>query len=415
MRWSTAGLAVATIDYRLVREAAFPAQLHDVKAAGPLPACARRISWVWTPGRMGVWGESAGGHLASLVGLTAHRPDLDGNLGSGRAVQRGGRRGRLVRADRSRDDARDRTGPSPLADILPEGVASPEDQLLDGLDERTRSGRQPDQSRHGRRAAVPDRPRHAPTPWCRTAQSEQLAAALTAAGVPARLVPVDGAEHIFLGCTDIGAVVRLSRRVPRRRPSGDPHMSDPTWSDPLRPARPRGRRRPAERRREGVRASVRALCDSIAPGRAALVRDRGAGRPARAGEAVRRAGAAGDAPRRLRLRRDERGRLRPRLPGAGGLRLGHPQPGVGAGVAGDVRDPRLRQRGAEAAVAAADGRRRRDRLLRADRARPRLGPGVDDDPRPSRRGRLGARRPQDVDHQRLDRRRRGRVGPGHGR
>jgi dipeptidyl aminopeptidase/acylaminoacyl peptidase len=42
------------------------------------------------------------------------------------------------------------------------------------------------------------------------AQSEQLHAALTAAGVDSRLVPVEGAEHIFTGCEDIDAVVRLS-------------------------------------------------------------------------------------------------------------------------------------------------------------------------------------------------------------
>jgi dipeptidyl aminopeptidase/acylaminoacyl peptidase len=42
------------------------------------------------------------------------------------------------------------------------------------------------------------------------AQSELLADALTAVGVPSRLVPVDGAEHSFLGCQDIDAIVLLS-------------------------------------------------------------------------------------------------------------------------------------------------------------------------------------------------------------
>ena len=41
-------------------------------------------------------------------------------------------------------------------------------------------------------------------------QSQQLSDALTAAGVPVQLVPVEGAEHIFLGCDDIDAIVRLS-------------------------------------------------------------------------------------------------------------------------------------------------------------------------------------------------------------
>jgi acetyl esterase/lipase len=38
----------------------------------------------------------------------------------------------------------------------------------------------------------------------------QLAAALTEAGVPVRLEPVEGAEHIFMGCDDVDAVVQLS-------------------------------------------------------------------------------------------------------------------------------------------------------------------------------------------------------------
>ena len=66
--------------------------------------------------------------------------------------------------------------------------------------------------------------------------------------------------------------------------------------------------------------------------------------------------------------------VRPRLPGARGRRLRAPLAGLGAGVAGDVRDPALRQRGAEAGVAAPDGRRRGDRLLRPDRAGLRLRP-----------------------------------------
>ena len=45
------------------------------------------------------------------------------------------------------------------------------------------------------------------------------------------------------------------------------------------------------------------------------------------------------------------------------------------GLARDVRDLALRLGGAEAGVAAADGRGRGDRLLRPDRARRRLGPG----------------------------------------
>ncbi len=55
-------------------------------------------------------------------------------------------------------------------------------------------------------------------------------------------------------------------------------------------------------------------------------------------------------------------------------------------------------------------RRRGDRLLRPDRARRRLRPRLDAHPRAPRRRRLDPQRHQDVDHERLGRRRRGRVG-----
>ncbi len=69
-----AGYAVARITYRFSAEACFPAQLHDVKAA---------VRWLRghssalgiDPARFAVWGESAGGHLASLIALTGDSPD----------------------------------------------------------------------------------------------------------------------------------------------------------------------------------------------------------------------------------------------------------------------------------------------------------------------------------------------------
>jgi alkylation response protein AidB-like acyl-CoA dehydrogenase len=55
-----------------------------------------------------------------------------------------------------------------------------------------------------------------------------------------------------------------------------------------------------------------------------------------------------------------------------------------------MADLEVRLRGAEAAVAARYGCGRADRLLRADRARRRLRPGGNADPRPPRWERLGA-------------------------
>lgn len=76
-----AGIACATVDYRHCLEAPFPAQLHDVKAAVRyLREFAADLSV--DPGRFGAWGESAGGHLVALLGLTGNRGDLHGGLGA---------------------------------------------------------------------------------------------------------------------------------------------------------------------------------------------------------------------------------------------------------------------------------------------------------------------------------------------
>jgi acetyl esterase/lipase len=77
-RLAQAGIAVASVDYRLTGEAQWPAQLYDAKAAVRwLRARADEIGI--DPTRIAAWGESAGGHLAELLGLTGN--DLDGEIG----------------------------------------------------------------------------------------------------------------------------------------------------------------------------------------------------------------------------------------------------------------------------------------------------------------------------------------------
>jgi acetyl esterase/lipase len=76
-----AGIACATVDYRHCLEAPFPAQLHDLKAAVRyLREYAADLGV--DPERFGAWGESAGGHLVALLGLTGGREDLHGGLGA---------------------------------------------------------------------------------------------------------------------------------------------------------------------------------------------------------------------------------------------------------------------------------------------------------------------------------------------
>jgi acetyl esterase/lipase len=72
------GYAVASVDYRLTDAAPFPAQIEDCKAA---------VRWLRAnasmynldPDRIGVWGFSAGGHLAALLGTSGGVRELEGN------------------------------------------------------------------------------------------------------------------------------------------------------------------------------------------------------------------------------------------------------------------------------------------------------------------------------------------------
>ena len=74
------GFAVASINYRLAPREVFPAQVHDCKGA---------IRWLrahageygFDPDRIGVAGESAGGHLAAMLGTTVGDSNLEGVIG----------------------------------------------------------------------------------------------------------------------------------------------------------------------------------------------------------------------------------------------------------------------------------------------------------------------------------------------
>lgn len=83
------GIALATLEYRLSNAAKWPAQLHDCKGAVRWLR-ANAAKYALDPARVGAWGESAGAHLAAMLG-TAHRVgpfkaegkdmDLEGNVG----------------------------------------------------------------------------------------------------------------------------------------------------------------------------------------------------------------------------------------------------------------------------------------------------------------------------------------------
>ena len=70
----------AAIQVRTSGEAAFPAQIEDSKCAIRFLR-AKAKEFHLDPKRIGVWGESSGGHLAALVGVTGAIKDFEGNGG----------------------------------------------------------------------------------------------------------------------------------------------------------------------------------------------------------------------------------------------------------------------------------------------------------------------------------------------
>jgi len=65
-----AGYVLVAMNYRYSTTAPFPAQLQDVKSAIRFLR-ANAVTYHLDPSRIGVWGQSAGAHLAALAGVTS--------------------------------------------------------------------------------------------------------------------------------------------------------------------------------------------------------------------------------------------------------------------------------------------------------------------------------------------------------
>lgn len=208
-----AGFAVASVDYRLSGEAVFPAQLQDVTAA---------LRWLRTradelgvdTSRVVAWGESAGGHLAALLGLTAGRADLAELTGGPTAQVAGvvdwyGPANLPTLQDQARPDAVARSDAPDSRESLLIGAALPgAPELAHRASPVTyvHAGAPPFHLAHG----ADDR-------FVPVAQSRELAAALRDAGVPVELTIVDGADHMWRGAADpdaiLAAAVDFSQRL----------------------------------------------------------------------------------------------------------------------------------------------------------------------------------------------------------
>ena len=201
-RIAAAGLAVACVDYRLSGEAVFPAQLDDLRAALRWLTLRAAELGVDT-GRTVVWGESAGGHLASHLALDTAGPPLAGAViwygPSDLTVPRGP----FAPEDPATPEAL-LIGAAPAA--VP-GLASAGSPLA-----RVHPGAPPFLLVHGERDTMVDH-----------SHSASLAAALRGAGARAELWTVPEADHGWLGAPEERAeeIFTYSLEFARRRTGGD--------------------------------------------------------------------------------------------------------------------------------------------------------------------------------------------------
>ncbi|WP_369232720.1 alpha/beta hydrolase fold domain-containing protein [Streptomyces sp. R21] len=208
-----AGLALVTIDYRHSLEAPFPAQLHDAKAA--IRYVRRFAGELGIDGdRIGVWGESAGGHLVALAGLVGPGKhagvDLEGSEGTAEesssvsaVVDWYGVSELISLLSHTLPSVPGVDYPNPFTALL--GAATGEELVT--------------------RAAIASpvthvRPGSTPPPFLLIhgtkdglvpySQSEALAQALEGIEAEVTLRAVPDADHIFLGATDVAPIVAES-------------------------------------------------------------------------------------------------------------------------------------------------------------------------------------------------------------
>jgi acetyl esterase/lipase len=201
-----AGIACATVDYRHALEAPFPAQLHDIKAAVRYLRHHADVLGIDAK-RIGAWGESAGGHLAALLGLTGNREDLEGGLGaqgqpsSVSAVVDFYGVSSLTHMPRLDDFGAFMTGP--LLAAVPEGVSLEPGPMLVGNSDDPALLDAASPLAYVTEAAPPFLLIHGDSDGLvPLSQSELLADALAQAGARQELVTVEGGDHAFFFAED---------------------------------------------------------------------------------------------------------------------------------------------------------------------------------------------------------------------
>ena len=185
------GFAVASINYRLTDVAVFPAQIHDCKAAIRYLRATTKTYNI-DPDRIGVWGASAGGHLAALLGTTNGNKKLEGSVGD------------YLNAVSDVQAVCDWFGPSdfltmPIGKRQFKAGQDPEVKFLGGsIAEKQTLAEQCSPATHVTKDAPPFLIMHGDQdPLVPLQQSQLLYDLLKAAGVDSKLIVMEGSGHGF--------------------------------------------------------------------------------------------------------------------------------------------------------------------------------------------------------------------------
>lgn len=187
-RLADAGYVVAAINYRLVPDGAYPALIQDSLCALAFLR-AQADAWGLDPDRVAVAGYSAGGHIASLLGVAADAPELQPDCDAGPTFAP-----RAVISGAGPTDMRE----MPQVPAVTEFMGGTIDEVPDDYDvaspiHHVAPGAPPYLFIHGTDDAFVD-----------ISHSERMRDALVAAGSEARLLALAGGGHLINPGPDLG-------------------------------------------------------------------------------------------------------------------------------------------------------------------------------------------------------------------
>jgi acetyl esterase/lipase len=204
------GFVGASIEYRFTQEAPFPAQLEDCKCAIRfLRSNAAKYSI--DSERIGAWGISAGGHLATMLAVTGGLKQFEGTGGSPDASSR-------VQA------ACNWCGPNDLPTWFADGIAPYAKQAVTGLiggayEKQKERAAQASPVTHATADDAPMLIMHGDKDdLVPLTQAQYLARALERVGVKHKLTVVKGGGHVFISPANNAEVLEFFTRELKATP-----------------------------------------------------------------------------------------------------------------------------------------------------------------------------------------------------